>query len=297
MTAIPAQTQTSEHAGEVLRAGRFSFALTRPLIMGVVNVTPDSFSDGDRFLDADCAFAHAQSLLAEGADILDIGGESTRPGAAPVPLEEERRRVLPVLERIVELGVPVSVDTYKPALMREAIALGAAMINDIFGLRTPGAIEALADSDAAVIIMHMQGEPGSMQCAPAYRDVTAEVAEFLAARAQAAVLGGIGRERIALDPGFGFGKDAGHNLALLGSLSKLVALGYPLLAGLSRKSLLGKITGKAVNERSYAGVAAALIAAQNGAAILRVHEVGATRDALRVQQAVLHNRIEPLDQD
>lgn len=297
MTAIHAQTRPIGHAGPNLRAGRFSLALSRPLIMGVVNVTPDSFSDGGRFFDADRAVAHAKSLIAEGADILDIGGESSRPGAAPVSLEEERRRVLPVLERVIDLGVPISIDTCKPALMREVIALGAAMINDIYALREPGVIDAVADSDVAVCIMHMQGDPGSMQQAPHYRDVVAEVREFLAGRVQAALRGGIDASRIVLDPGFGFGKGTGHNLALLRSLPEIAALGYPLLAGLSRKSLLGKITGKATDDRSYASVAAALIAAQNGAVILRVHEVSATRDALLVQQAVSNDRIESRDQD
>jgi dihydropteroate synthase len=282
----------ARRAGGFLRAGRFSLALARPLIMGVVNVTPDSFSDGGRFLDAAQALDHARALISEGADLLDIGGESSRPGAEPVPLEEERRRVLPLLERLVGLGVPVSVDTCKPALMRETIAAGAAMINDIHGLRDAGALEAVAESDAAVCIMHMQGEPRRMQLAPTYRDVVAEVRDFLEARADAAMRAGIDRSRIVIDPGFGFGKDAGHNLELLRCLSKVAGSGYPVLAGLSRKSLLGRITGKPVSERSYASVAAALIAAQNGAAILRVHEVGATRDAMQVYQAVLNGTID-----
>jgi dihydropteroate synthase len=283
--------------GGFLRAGRFSLALTRPLIMGVVNVTPDSFSDGGRYLDLDRACAHARQLVAEGADLLDIGGESSRPGADAVSLEEERRRVLPLLERVVGLGVPVSVDTCKPALMREVLAAGAAMINDIHGLREPGAIEAIAGSDAAVCIMHMQGDPKRMQQAPSYNDVVAEVGGFLSVQAEAAVRAGIEADRIVVDPGFGFGKNAAHNLELLRSLSRISALGYPVLAGLSRKSLLGRITGRPVGERSYASVAAALIAAQHGAAIVRVHEVAATRDALRVNQAVLDGTFDSIDQD
>ncbi|HZP92581.1 MAG TPA: dihydropteroate synthase [Burkholderiales bacterium] len=254
--------------------------------MGVVNVTPDSFSDGGLFYEAARAIEHARRLAAEGADILDIGGESSRPGAQAVPLEEERRRVLPVLEAIVPLGVPVSVDTYKPELMREAVAAGAAMINDIFGLRRPGALEAVAAGEAAVCIMHMQGEPRSMQQAPRYDDVVAEVREFLLARAAVAVAAGIARERIVLDPGFGFGKTPEHNLELIRALPRLAGAGYPLLAGLSRKSLFGTIVGRPAAERVHASVAGALLAAQRGASILRVHDVAATRDALLVLRAI-----------
>ena len=271
-------------APRLLRAGRHT--LSRPLIMGVVNVTPDSFSDGGLFYEAARAIEHARRLAAEGADILDIGGESSRPGAQAVPLEEERRRVLPVLEAIVPLGVPVSVDTYKPELMREAVAAGAAMINDIFGLRRPGALEAVAAGEAAVCIMHMQGEPRSMQQAPRYDDVVAEVREFLLARAAVAVAAGIARERIVLDPGFGFGKTPEHNLELIRALPRLAGAGYPLLAGLSRKSLFGTIVGRPAAERVHASVAGALLAAQRGASILRVHDVAATRDALLVLRAI-----------
>jgi dihydropteroate synthase len=269
-----------------LRAGRFTLPLTRPLIMGVVNITPDSFSDGGRFLDPARAAEQSRRLVEEGADLLDIGGESSRPGAAPVALEEERRRVIPVLERVIELGVPVSVDTCKPELMREAVAAGAAMINDINGLRAPDALEAVAAGDAAVCVMHMQGEPGTMQRAPAYGDVVSEVREFLLARAQALLGLGVARGRIVLDPGFGFGKTAQHSLELLRRLPALVECGFPVLAGLSRKSVLGRITGRPVEARLCASVAAAMLAAQRGASILRVHDVAATRDALLVQRAV-----------
>jgi dihydropteroate synthase len=269
-----------------LRAGRYRLALARPLIMGVVNITPDSFSDGAKYLEPEAAAAHAARLMDEGADILDIGGESSRPGAEPVSLHEERRRVLPVLEKILGLGVPVSVDTCKPELMREAIAAGASMINDIFGLRAPGALPAVAASNAAVCVMHMQGEPRTMQAQPQYRDVVQEVRDFLLERARAAQAAGIAADRIVIDPGFGFGKTTEHNLALIRGLRELAAAGYPVLAGLSRKSLFGKIVGRAVAERMPASVAGALLAAQRGAAIVRVHDVAATRDALLVMRAI-----------
>jgi dihydropteroate synthase len=273
-------------AGRTLQAGRFRLRLGRPLVMGVVNITPDSFSDGGRYLHPASARAHAQRLLEEGADMLDLGGESSRPGAEPVPLEEERKRVLPVLEGLAALEIPISVDTCKPQLMREAIAAGAAMINDIQGFRAPGALEALATTDAALCIMHMQGEPRTMQANPQYGDVVTEVREFLAARAEEARGAGIAAQRIVIDPGFGFGKSVDHNLALLRRLSQLRELGYPVLAGLSRKGMFGRITGRAVADRLPASVAGALLAAQNGAAILRVHDVAATRDALAVLAAV-----------
>jgi dihydropteroate synthase len=250
--------------------------------MGVVNVTPDSFSDGGRFLARDAAVAHARSLIDEGADILDIGGESTRPGAVPVGLDEERRRVLPVVEALAGSGVPISVDTRKPALMREAIAAGASLVNDIGGAEAEGALEAIAATDAAVCLMHKQGDPQTMQQAPHYDDVVREVRDYLATRAGAAIAAGIARERIVIDPGFGFGKTYEHNLALVRELDRLTALGFPVLAGLSRKAMLGKITGREPVHRVYASVAAALFAAERGARILRVHDVTATRDALAV---------------
>jgi dihydropteroate synthase len=272
---------------QTLRCGRFLLDLSRPLIMGVVNITPDSFSDGGRFLDPGRAAAHARQLVEEGADILDIGGESSRPGAAAVPLEEERRRVLPVLEELAGGTVPVSVDTRKPVMMREAIAAGASMVNDITALSSAESLDAVRKSQAAVCLMHMQGEPGTMQTNPTYRDVAREVRDFLAARVAVAEAAGIARDRIVADPGFGFGKTAEHNLVLLRSLAEFGLLGVAVLAGLSRKATLGKITGRdRPEDRVHASVAAALIAAQNGAHILRVHDVAATRDALAIWQAV-----------
>jgi dihydropteroate synthase len=269
-----------------LRAGRFSLALERPLIMGIVNVTPDSFSDGGQWLDPERAAAHARGLIEEGADILDIGGESTRPGAAPVAQSEELKRVLPVLEALAGVAVPLSVDTWKPAVMREALARGASMINDINALQAPGALEAVRESGCAVCLMHKQGDPQTMQLAPHYDDVLAEVGAFLEGRVRACLQAGIARERLVVDPGFGFGKTRAHNLALFRGLASLAGLGVPLLVGLSRKSVLGKITGREVEGRLTASVTAALLAVQRGAAIVRVHDVAATRDALRVLEAV-----------
>ncbi|MBI2314236.1 MAG: dihydropteroate synthase [Betaproteobacteria bacterium] len=268
-----------------LRCGHFSLSLDRPLIMGIVNVTPDSFSDGGRYLAPESAIAHSRQLVAEGAALLDIGGESTRPGARPVGDDEEWARLAPVLEGIVSLGVPVSVDTCKPEVMKRAIAAGAAMINDVMALRTPGTLEAVADSEAAVCLMHMRGEPRTMQQDPRYDDVVREVADFLRERVDACEKAGIGRERIVVDPGFGFGKTVEHNLQLLRALDRIAALGLPVLAGLSRKSTLGKITGRAEGERIFASVAAAVLAAQKGAKIIRVHDVAATKDALAVWNA------------
>lgn len=269
-----------------LRCGRFTLDLSRPLIMGVVNVTPDSFSDGGLYLSAQAAIDHARRLVEEGADLLDIGGESSRPGAEPVPVEEELRRVMPVLETAVTLGVPVSVDTMKPQVMRAAIAAGAAMVNDIMALRAPGALEAVAGSDVAVCLMHMQGEPRTMQVNPVYGDVVREVRDFLAERVAAAERAGIDRSRLVVDPGFGFGKDRSHNLALFRDLPVFAALGVAVLVGLSRKSVLGRITGRDVNERLAASLAAAVLAVERGAHIVRVHDVAATRDALAVLTAV-----------
>jgi dihydropteroate synthase len=273
-----------------LQCGRFRLSLHRPLIMGVVNVTPDSFSDGGRFLDPAAAIAHAHKLIEEGADLLDLGAESSRPGTAVVvTAEEELRRLLPVLQGLRDAPVPVSVDTIKPEVMRVVLAEGATMINDINALRAPGAIAAVAAADAAVCLMHMQGTPGTMQQHPSYDDVVAEVKAFLLERVRAARAAGIALERIAIDPGFGFGKTLEHNLELLRHLREFEVLGVPVLAGWSRKSSLGKITGKPAGERLAASVAAALIAAQNGARILRVHDVAATRDALAVLAAVEKN--------
>ena len=270
----------------MLRCGRFQLALDRPLIMGVVNLTPDSFSGDGLASDTTKAVAHARKQIDAGADLLDIGAESTRPGAIPTSLEEEVGRLLPVLDALADCGVPISVDTYKPEVMRAALAHGAAMINDICALRRPGALEIVAASDCAVCLMHMQGEPLTMQQHPVYDDVVGEVRDFLAGRVAAAMAAGIGRERLVLDPGFGFGKTLEHNLALLARLDETSCDGLPILAGMSRKTMLGAITGRPVNERVPAGIAAHLIAAQKGARILRVHDVAATRDALSVWQAV-----------
>lgn len=273
----------------VLRCGRYELSIDRPLVMGIVNVTPDSFYDGGRYGDAARAIAHARKLAEEGADILDIGGESSRPGAEPVPAEEELRRVLPVLDALAGSTVPISVDTVKPEVMRAAIEHGATMINDITALAQPGAMATVAASGAAVCLMHMQGEPRTMQANPTYEDVVAEVRDYLATRAAACLQGGIARERIVLDPGFGFGKTVTHNLQLLAHLDVIAALGYPVLAGLSRKSSLGHISGRSAEERLASSLAAALLAAQRGARILRVHDVAATRDALAVLAAVEQN--------
>jgi dihydropteroate synthase len=270
----------------VLQCGRFRLDLSRPLVMGVVNVTPDSFSDGGLHADAGAAIAHARRLIDEGADLLDIGGESTRPGAAPVALDEERRRVLPVLEALAGGPVPVSVDTRKTELMREVIEAGAAMVNDVTALSAAGALEAVASSTAAVCLMHMQGDPGTMQADPRYEDVVREVREYLAGRVAAATAAGIGADRIVADPGFGFGKTLEHNLALLRGLSEFRMLNVALMAGVSRKAMLGRLTGRAPQDRVHASVAAALLAIENGAQIVRVHDVAATRDALAVWQAV-----------
>lgn len=270
----------------LLHCGKFTLPLDRPLIMGVLNVTPDSFSDGGHYLEADAALAHARRLIDEGADLLDVGGESTRPGAAPVALDEERRRVLPVIAALAAAGVAVSVDTQKPALMREAVAAGAVMVNDVNGFQAPGALTAVAASDCAVCIMHRQGEPQTMQQAPHYTDVVAEVVEYLRQRVAAAQQAGIAGSRLVVDPGFGFGKTLAHNLELLRRLDEVVAAGVPVLAGLSRKAMIGAITGRETGDRVFGSVAAALIAVQRGAAIVRVHDVAATRDALAVWNAV-----------
>lgn len=272
-----------------LKLGSHTCSLDRPLIMGVVNVTPDSFSDGGRFLDPTAAAEQAARLVEEGVDILDIGGESSRPGAEPVPLEEELRRVLPVLAACLPLGKPVSIDTYKPEVMRAVTEAGAAMLNDIWGFRRDGAFEAAcaaARQGAALCIMHMQRDPQNMQREPFYNDVVAEVGGFLRERVAAFAAAGVSREQLVIDPGFGFGKTVEHNLELLRHLREIAAQGVPLLAGLSRKSTIGALTGRPAGERMVGSVAAALIAAQNGATILRVHDVAATRDALAVWAAV-----------
>jgi len=269
----------------MLRCGRFTLPLDRPLVMGVVNVTPDSFSDGGRFLDRAAALAHARRLIDEGADLLDIGGESSRPGARPVSEEEELARVMPVLEALADAPVPLSVDTRRPRIMREALAHGASMINDIEALSAPGALETAASSGCAVCLMHKQGDPASMQRDPHYQDVVSEVRHYLAGRIAAARAAGIAHERIVADPGFGFGKTLAHNLALLKRLPELAGLGVPLLAGWSRKSSLGAIAGRAADERLAASLAAALLALLGGARILRVHDVKETLDMVLVWEA------------
>ena len=269
-----------------LHCGKFDLSLDRPLVMGIVNLTPDSFSGDGLATSSAQAIAHARAQIAAGADILDLGAESSRPGAIPTPLDEELSRLLPVMEALAGCGVPISVDTYKPAVMRAALAAGAAMINDIYALRMPGAVEALADTDCAVCLMHMQGEPLTMQKAPAYGDVVVEVRDFLAGRVAVLEAAGIARERIVLDPGFCFGKTLGHNLKLLRHLPDTTVSGLPILAGLSRKSMLGGITGRSVDERLPSSLAAAVMALEGGARILRVHDVAATRDALAVWSAV-----------
>ncbi|MGV3628646.1 MAG: dihydropteroate synthase [Betaproteobacteria bacterium] len=269
-----------------LHCGNFRLALDRTLLMGVINVTPDSFSDGGLYLNTAAAVAHARQLIDEGADLLDIGGESTRPGAVPVTLDEERRRVLPVLEALADAGVPLSIDTQKPELMREAITAGAAMINDVNGFQAPGALDAVAGGNCAICIMHKQGDPQTMQRSPQYADVVMEVRDYLRQRIAAAEQAGIARERMVVDPGFGFGKTLNHNLELLQRLDEIAAPGVPVLAGLSRKSMIGKLTGRDSGDRLAGSVAAALFAVQRGAAIVRVHDVAATRDAFAVWSAV-----------
>ncbi len=267
--------------------GSHTLDLTRPLVMGIVNVTPDSFSDGGRFASTQLAVEHGLRLIEEGADILDIGGESTRPNAEPVALEEELRRIIPVIEGLAaQSSVPLSIDTYKPPVMRAAIEAGASLVNDVRGLQEPGAIEVVAASHAGVCLMHMPGTPQTMQNDPRYDDVVVEVRDFLLERAARCEAAGIGRDRIMLDPGFGFGKRSVHNIALLRELESLCGLGYPVLVGLSRKSVLGQITGNDVADRLPASLAAAVVAAMKGAAVVRVHDVKATKDALAVVSAI-----------
>ena len=274
----------------MLRCGKFELTLDRPLVMGIVNLTPDSFSGDGLAADHARAIAHARQQIEAGADLLDLGAESSRPGAIPATLDEELERLLPVLDALQDCGVPISVDTYKPAVMRAALGCGASMINDIYALRMPGALEAVAGSDCALCLMHMQGEPLSMQHSPVYGDVLGEVRDFLRARVQVALSFGIAAERLLLDPGFGFGKTLEHNLELLRQLKALSWDGLPVLAGMSRKSMLGAITGRPVEQRLAASVSAALLAAQQGAHILRVHDVAATCDALAVLQATAGTR-------
>ena len=270
-----------------------ALSLDSPRVMGILNVTPDSFSDGGRFQRRDAAIRHALSMQAEGAAIVDIGGESTRPGAAEVPVDEELERVVPLVEALVaELDIPVSVDTSKPEVMREAVAAGAGMINDVNALRAEGALDAAVVTGVPVCLMHMQGKPRTMQQAPRYGDVVGEVKAFLEARAGACLDAGIPRERILLDPGFGFGKQLEHNLALLRHLRVFGESGYPLLVGISRKSMLGQLTGRDVDGRLAGSIAAAVLAVERGASIVRVHDVAATVDAIRVTTAVTEGTLD-----
>jgi dihydropteroate synthase len=255
--------------------------------MGIVNVTPDSFSDGGLHATADAAIAHARSLVDQGADILDIGGESTRPGAAPVAEHEELARVIPVIEAAREWGVPISVDTQKPNVMREAILAGASIVNDVLALRSPGAMEACAASDVTVCLMHMQGEPRTMQSAPRYADVVGDVKQFLLQRADACVRAGIRQDRIVIDPGIGFGKSLEHNLALLRATAEFAATGYPVLVGVSRKSMFKALLNLETNDRVLVSVVTAVLCAQRGASILRVHDVRETRQALSIMHGIV----------
>ena len=261
--------------------------LLQPRIMGVLNITPDSFSDGGAFLSVEHAVAHAGQMAEAGADMIDVGGESTRPGSAPVTVEEELQRVIPVIEALrAGMDIPVSIDTQKPVVMREAVAAGAGMINDVNALQADGAIETAAGLGVPVCLMHMQGVPESMQDMPGYQDVVTEVVSFLGARAAACVAAGILPGQIVLDHGFGFGKTVEHNLSLLRRLDRLVALGYPVLVGLSRKSLIGKVTGLPVDKRLYPSIALAVLAVWQGASIVRCHDVRQTREAVQMCRAV-----------
>jgi dihydropteroate synthase len=272
---------------QYLQCGRFGFNLAqRPLVMGILNVTPDSFSDGGRYQALEFAMERAEQMIQDGVDIIDIGGESTRPGSPSVPVREELDRVMPVVYALRELGHALSVDTCKPEVMREAIIAGADMINDINAFRAPGAIEAVAGSDCGLCVMHMQGTPQDMQAQPVYQDVVAEVTDFLRARVDALLAAGVARDRVTIDPGFGFGKSVEHNVALLRSMGKMEReLGLPVLAGLSRKSMVGALTGRSVEQRLAGSLGGALAAVAQGARIVRVHDVAETVDALKVWNA------------
>ncbi|RLK50833.1 dihydropteroate synthase [Alkalispirillum mobile] len=283
MAVPPEQAQAQQ-----LRLGRHVLPLSRPLVMGVLNVTPDSFSDGGAFVSPETAIRQAQRLVAEGADIIDIGGESTRPGSQPVSVQEELDRVLPVLEAVsTRLDVPVSVDTCKPAVMSAAASAGAGLLNDVYGLRAEGAVQAAAATGLPVCVMHMKGEPRTMQHDPRYAEVVDEVREFLLERVRACEAAGIPRERLILDPGFGFGKTLDHNYRLLGRLDEITGLGMPVLVGMSRKSMLGGVTGRPLDQRLAGGLAAAVVAVTRGARIVRAHDVAPMVDALRVAGAAL----------
>jgi dihydropteroate synthase len=279
---------TSPAPPRVLRAGHYSLTLDQPLIMGVVNVTPDSFSDGGKFATRDAAIAHARSLVRDGAHILDIGGESTRPGAQPASVDEELARVIPVIEGLADIGVPLSIDTQKPEVMRAAIAAGASIVNDVNALGAPGAIEVCAQHDVAVCLMHMQGIPRTMQATPQYDDVLVEVENFLHDRARACEAAGIAADRIVLDPGIGFGKSLEHNLSLLRHIERFIAphSPYALLVGVSRKSMFKALLGLEVDERLMPSVLVAAEMARRGTNIVRVHDVRETRDALTLLKSI-----------
>jgi dihydropteroate synthase len=272
------------------RCGRFLFDFNkykRPIVMGILNATPDSFSDGGKFRTPKDAVAQAEHMIANGVDLIDIGGESTRPGAEPLQLQEELDRVLPVIEALKDCGVPLSIDTYKAETMRQALRLGVDCVNDVWALRQNGSIDAVLESkDCGIVLMHMQRDPVTMQFNPAYQDVIADVKQFLGDRVELLIAKGIGRNRIAIDPGFGFGKTLEHNLNMLTNFAQFSTLGLPVLAGISRKSMLGKITGKDTNERVAGSIAAAIMAADRGAKIVRVHDVAQTVDALKLWEAV-----------
>ncbi|WP_419539515.1 dihydropteroate synthase [Paraburkholderia bengalensis] len=272
-----------------MQCGRFTLTFERPLVMGILNVTPDSFSDGGSYVLRGEALRQAERMLQEGADMIDIGGESTRPGAPPVPLAEELDRVIPLIEELGKANIPLSVDTYKPDVMRNALAAGADLVNDIWGFRMPGAIDAVRDSQCGLCVMHMLGEPQTMQVGePVYQDVVSDVRAFLEQRVNAMMHAGVAKNRISVDPGFGFGKTVEHNYALLAHLPQtapVVGAALPILAGMSRKSMLGAVVNRPAPERVAASVAAAVCAAERGAAIIRVHDVAQTVDALKVWAA------------
>ena len=281
----------------IFDCGKFQLDLTTPRVMGIVNVTPDSFSDGGKFSATHLAIQHALNLIVEGADILDIGGESTRPNAAPISLQQELDRVIPVIEGLAvqikakQINIPISIDTYKPQVMQAAIAAGASIVNDVRALQegaglNESALEVVANSNVGVCLMHMQGTPQTMQVNPQYNDVVSDVKAFLQARLQASIDAGVPANRILLDPGFGFGKTREHNITLIQQLESFASLGQPLLVGLSRKSVLGQVTGNDIDARLYASVAVSVISAMKGAKILRVHDVKATVEALKVVAAI-----------
>lgn len=279
----------NDPARQIWRCGRYTLDLRQPLIMAIVNATPDSFSDGGRFFDASAAIDQAHRLIDEGADLIDIGGESTRPGASEVTIEDELRRVLPIVDALRDAPVPLSIDTSKPEVMRAVLERGASVINDVRSLSQPGALDAVRGSDCGVVLMHMQGTPQTMQDDPCYDDIAAEIGGYLARRLREVIDAGIAAERVLLDPGFGFGKTHEHNFELLARMGELAGLARPLLVGISRKGMLKHATGRSVGDRAVASAAAALIAVERGARVVRVHDVGPTRDVLRVWQKTMEH--------